>query len=209
MPTRPTVWIPHIPRTGGTSRRKMMFHLSEYCEYEMDVNFGIPNTDHIVTGHHAVLENPDWIKILFVRDPLQRFWSSYYWTLKHHPDLALYTYTSTANMEEPFTDYRNSLAQEHDIEHFQPFCSTETWMKEIQKRGGQIGQVWDDWDYIFSVNELDKFSVVMNELGYAVNEAAHLNSNNIGHTNRPLLSRPHGPELRKEYKYYNKLGLNY
>lgn len=196
MPIRPTVWIPHIPRTGGTSRRMMMEHLSEYSEHQETFNSGIPDTDHIVTGHCSVLESSKWIKILFVRNPLQRFWSSYYWTLERNPDLKLENYVNSSHMEELLFDH-------------QPFTSTEHWMRVQQERAGLPEIDCYNWDYIFEVTELTKFKVVMNNMGYAVKDECHINQNNIGHQTRPTLSRPHGPELRKEYKYYNKLGLNY
>ena len=61
---RPTVWLPHIPRTAGQSRHEMLMHLPEYKRFDHKRNSNIPLKNNIVMGHMSVLESPDWIKIL-------------------------------------------------------------------------------------------------------------------------------------------------
>ena len=141
----------------------------------------------------AVLENPDWIKILFVRDPVERFWSSYYYTRKYYPDINLNNYIE--GITEPMRDWIQ-------------FTPTIDWLKWQQKAGGCNWQLdVYKWDYIFTINELDKFREVMKELGYNLNPAPHINSNPAGKINYSKLDTLDLEVINTEYKYYTDLGV--
>jgi len=193
MHTKPTVWIPHIPRTAGRSRHEMLMDVDGYTRWDHKRNTGIPLTNNIVMGHMSVLENPDWIKILFVRDPIERFWSSYYYTRKYHPDIDLNDYLR--GITEPTVGWIQ-------------FTPTIDWLK-WQQRSAHCNWQLDlyKWDYIFTVNELDKFKEVMKEIGYDLNPTPHVNSNPAGAIDYSKLDTPNLKTINTEYKYYTDLGV--
>ena len=193
MHTNPTVWIPHIPRTGGRSRHQMLMHVNGYTRWDHKRNTGTPLRNNIVMGHMSVLENPDWVKILFVRDPVERFWSSYYYTRKHYPDINLNNYIK--GITEPITGWI-------------PFTSTIDWLTWQQKAGGCNWQLdLYKWDYIFTLNEHDKFREVMKGLGYDLEPVPHINNNPAGKIDYSKLDTPKLEVINTEYKYYTDLGV--
>jgi hypothetical protein len=196
MHTNPTVWIPHIPRTGGQSRHEMLKPISGYKRYDHNRNEGVPLRDRVVMGHQSVLENPDWIKILFVRDPIERFWSSYYYTHSWHPHITLDDYIKGTYVKD----------STEDLPGYIPFSTTLNWLKYRQRCGGCNWQLDPyKWDYIFTVNELDKFAVAMKEIGYnQVANPVQVNSNNLDYSK---LDTPELEVINTEYKYYTDLGV--
>jgi|TARA_R110002074_G_scaffold94322_1_gene205881 hypothetical protein len=187
---RPTVWLPHIPRTAGQSRHEMLMHLPEYKRFDHKRNSNIPLKNNIVMGHMSVLESPDWIKILFVRDPIERFWSSFYYTQKRHPSVTLEQYIKGTNI--PLHGYVH-------------FTTTIDWLKWQQQEGKCNWQLDPyKWDYIFTIHEMDKFVKVMNKLGYNVNPQVQVNGNNIDYSK---LDTPDMEKINTEYKYYTDLGI--
>jgi len=187
---RPTVWLPHIPRTGGQSRHEMLMHLPEYKRFDHERNSHIPLTDTVIMGHMSCLESPDWIKILFVRDPIERFWSSFYYTQKRHPSVTLAQYIK--GITAPLRGYC-------------PFTPTVDWLKWQQQEGGCNWQLDPyKWDYIFTIHEMDKFVKVMDNIGYKVNSPVQVNGNNIDYSK---LATPELEMINTEYKYYKDLGI--
>lgn len=187
---RPTVWLPHIPRTAGQSRHEMLMHLPEYKKFDHERNSGIPLKNNIVMGHMSVLESPDWIKILFVRDPVERFWSSFYYTQKRHPSITLAEYIKGTNI--PLRGYVH-------------FTTTLDWLKWQQQEGKCNWQLDPyKWDYIFTIHEMDKFVKVMNKIGYNVNPPIQINGNNVDYSK---LDTPDIEKINTEYKYYTDLGI--
>jgi len=193
LQAKPTVWIPHIPRTGGRSRHEMLMHVDGYTRWDHERNTGIPLKNNIVMGHMSVLENPDWIKILFVRDPIERFWSSYYYTCKYYPEIDL-------------NDYIKGTTAPRD--NWFDFTTTINWLTWQQQQGNCNWQLdLYKWDYIFTINELDKFREVMKEIGYNLDPTPHVNSNPIGNIDYSKLDTPDVKEINTEYKYYTDLGV--
>ena len=193
MHTKPTVWIPHVPKIAGKSRHRMLVHVDGYTRWNHERNTGIPLKNNIVAGHMSVLENPDWIKILFVRDPIERFWSSYYYTLQYHPNINL-------------TDYIRGITQ--PTVGWIQFTTTIDWLTWQQKSANYNWQLDPyKWDYIFTIHELDKFREVMKELGYNLGPTTHVNSNPAGNIDYSKLDTPELESINTEYKYYTDLGV--
>lgn len=187
---RPTVWLPHIPRTAGQSRHEMLMHLPEYKRFDHERNSGIPLTDTVIMGHMSCIENPNWVKILFVRDPIERFWSSFYYTQKRHPSVTLAQYIK--GITAPLRGYVH-------------FTTTLDWLKWQQQEGNCNWQLDPyKWDYIFTIHEMDKFVKVMNKIGYNVNPPVQVNGNNIDYSK---LDTPDLEMINTEYKYYTDLGI--
>ena len=193
LQAKPTVWIPHVPKIAGKSRHRMLVNVNEYTRWDHDRNIGIPLKNNIVAGHSAVLENPDWIKILFVRDPVERFWSSYYYTRRYHPNIDL-------------SDYLKGITA--PIRSWIQFTSTIDWLTWQQKSANCNWQLdLYKWDYIFTINELDKFREVMQGLGYDLDPATHVNCNPDGDIDYSKLDTPELEVINTEYKYYTDLGI--
>jgi hypothetical protein len=187
---RPTVWLPHIPRTAGQSRHEMLLHLPEYKRFDHKRNSGIPLTDTVIMGHMSCIENPNWVKILFVRDPIERFWSSFYYTQKRHPSVTLAQYIK--GITAPLRGYVH-------------FTTTLDWLKWQQQEGNCNWQLDPyKWDYIFTIHEMDKFVKVMNKIGYNVNPPVQVNGNNVDYSK---LDTPDLETINTEYKYYTDLGI--
>ncbi len=152
-----TVWIPHVPRTAGVTRRHMLKDNTDYAEYP-DKYRQLHNSSGIVTGHCSYCEHPEWIKILFYRHPRERIYSSYAYTRKHH----------TVSIEE-------WAYNPQQLPNYNPFTLTEDWIRNNQVKYGSA-YIPKTFDNVYNITELDEFRLYMLYLGYDCNRADNYNS---------------------------------
>lgn len=154
-----TVWIPHIPRTAGTSRRRMLEHNVHYNEYVTLEDRQPAPVKGIVIGHLSYCANPAWTKILFWRHPRERILSSYYYTLRNYPNTSI----------DEWVDFQGAMK-----EGYLPFTLTEHYILANQKYYN-CAYIPNSFEHVLHITELDKFRRIMQGLGYNCKMPVHEN----------------------------------
>ena len=171
------VWIPHIPKTGGTS---LMASIEEYCTENPDrfifnklgearkgnerrqqvidkKTNGCMNLDHNNPLKHNM---EDWLKILIVRDPISRFVSYFnfqkYSAFKNKNKLDTRTFDEFLHWQQPDGSKERQNALFKSIIDYLNLHQPEDFLFSLDNIKTKV-------DYIFDISEIDKAYSIIEE----------------------------------------------
>jgi len=162
------IWLPHIPKNGGTS---IFYSLENFCPYQRtdfighDTSFKNkvktwerrtftnPTTNDIITTRHGnplTNEMKDWVKILIVRDPIDRAISTYNYD----------TFKVTQQTKYPHNNIDVNTWLEFNIlmrwTHLNFLNHIQMSAKDPLIKQFTLTNIFDVFDYIIDLTEINK-----------------------------------------------------